>query len=87
MTAWRRLMFVTPIESTTVTTVASPSGIAATASDTATMNVSSTPRSVKSPITNRSKTKMNTQMPSTIHDKVFPSWVSFFCRGVCSCSV
>ena len=87
MTAWRRLMFVTPIESTTVTTVASPSGIAATASDTATMNVSSTPRSVKSPITKRSKAKMNTQMPSTIHDKVFPSWVSFFCRGVCSCSV
>ena len=34
-------MLVTPIESTIVTTVARPSGIAATASDTATINVSS----------------------------------------------
>ena len=40
MTAWRLLMLVTPMLSTTVTTVARPSGMAATASDTATMNVS-----------------------------------------------
>ena len=39
ITACRLLMLVTPMLSTTVTTVASPSGIAATASDTATIKV------------------------------------------------
>ena len=42
---------------------------------------------LKSPATIRSNTKMNTQMPSTSQDRVFPSWVSFFCSGVSSCSV
>ncbi len=40
MTALRLDMFVTPMDSTTVTTVARPSGMAATASETATMKVS-----------------------------------------------
>lgn len=42
MTAFSRDIFVTPMESTTVTTVASPSGMAATARETATMKVFST---------------------------------------------
>ena len=40
MTAWRWDILVTPMESTTVTTVARPSGMAATARETATMKVS-----------------------------------------------
>ena len=43
MIALRLLIFVTPIESTIVTTAASPSGMAATARETAIMNVSRTP--------------------------------------------
>ena len=80
-------MLVTPMLSTTVTTVASPSGMAATARETATMNVLSTVSSVNSPATTRSKIKMNTQMPSTSLLMVLPSSFSLRCRGVCSCSV
>ena len=87
ITAWCLLMLVTPMLSTTVTTVASPSGMAATARDTATMNVLSTVSSVNSPATTRSKIKMNTQMPSTSLLMVLPSSFSFRCKGVCSCSV
>ena len=87
ITALCWLILVTPMESTTVTTVARPSGMAATASDTATMKVSNTLSSVREPATSRSNTKMNTQMASTILDRVLPSWVSLRCRGVSSCSV
>ena len=87
ITACCLLMLVTPMLSTTVTTVASPSGMAATARETATINVLSTVSSVNSPATTRSKIKMNTQMPSTSLLMVLPSSFSLRCRGVCSCSV
>ena len=69
MTAWRLLIFVTPMDSTTVTTVARPSGIAATARDTATMKLSSMDWAVNFPAIMRSNTNMNRHMPSTILDK------------------
>ena len=84
MTALRLLMLVTPMDSTTVTTVARPSGMAATASETATMKVERTLSSVKDPAAMRSNTKMNTQMPSTSLDSVRPSSSRRRCRGVCS---
>ena len=87
ITAPRLLMLVTPMDNTTVTTVASPSGIAATASDTATMKVCSTDCREKSPAATRSNKKINTQIPSTSHDNVLPNWFSLRCKGVCSCSV
>ena len=75
------------MDSTTVTTVARPSGMAATASETATMKVLSTVFRVNSPATTRSKMKMNTQMASTSLLMVLPSSLSLRCSGVCSCSV
>ena len=87
MTAWCLLILVTPMLSTTVTTVASPSGIAATARDTATMNVFSTVSRENSPATIRSKMKINMQIPSTSLLSVLPSSLSFRCKGVSSCTV
>ena len=87
MTALRLDILVTPMESTTVTTVARPSGMAATARETATMKVDSTVSRSNRPAEIRLNTKMNTQMPSTSLDRVWPSWSSFFCSGVCSSSV
>ena len=87
MTAWRLLIFVTPMDSTTVTTVARPSGIAATARDTATMKLSSMDWAVNFPAIMRSNTNMNRHMPSTILDKELLSWPSLRCKGVSSCSV
>ena len=75
------------MDSTTVTTVASPSGMAATARDTATMKVSRITSRWKSPAMIRLNTKMNTQMPSTSLDSIPPNSSSFRCRGVCSSSV
>ena len=74
-------IFVTPIDSTMVTTAASPSGTAATARLTATMNTSITllnisagspPASVERSI-NSEKAKMKTQMPSTRNVSVLES--------------
>ena len=87
MTALRWLMLVTPMESTTVTTVARPSGMAATARETATMKVDRTESRVKEPATIRSKMKMNRQMPSTSLERMVLSCSSWRWRGVCSCSV
>ncbi len=66
ITAFRADILVTPMLSTMVTTAASPSGIAATANDTAIMNVSSSP----SPLTlgyarKISMAKTIRQMPMT----------------------
>ena len=58
-------ILVTPMDSTTVTTVARPSGIAATARETAIMKVFSTAVRLNSPPMKRLKAKMNTQMMST----------------------
>ena len=63
--ALRLLMLVTPIESTIVTTVASPSGIAATARLTATIKVSRMTLPSKEPARHRLKAKIKTQMPIT----------------------
>ena len=77
ITALRLLIFVTPIESTIVTTAASPSGIAATASETATIKKLSVDSNDKpSPTASEriiSKTKINAQMPKTIIDNIFES--------------
>ncbi len=77
ITALRLLIFVTPIESTIVTTAARPSGIAATARETATINVPSIPSKVTpAPVTAlriTSRAKINTQIPSTRKERIFES--------------
>ena len=55
-----------PMDKTIVTTVASPSGIAATAKDTATIKLSSTTSSAKLLPRISLKAKINTQIPKTI---------------------
>ena len=83
ITAFRFDILVTPMESTIVTTAASPSGIAATARLTATIKVFKmfcgvTP-SFKIPTM-----KITAQMASTITLKILLSWFSRFCSGVLS---
>ena len=77
ITALRFDIFVTPIDKTIVTTAARPSGIAATASDTATIKNESVDDNVTaSPTTSAriiSNAKINTHMPKTIKDKTFES--------------
>ena len=87
MTALRLLIFVTPIESEIVTTVASPSGIAATARLTATMNVFRTSSGVM-PLfaVKRLKPNIKMHMPMTMYVKIRLSWPSLICRGVCPLS-
>ena len=82
ITALRRDIFVTPMDSTSVTTVARPSGIAATARLTATMKVDSSVWPEKSPARSTLNAKMNTHMPSTIQLRILPNWASFRCSGV-----
>ena len=71
MIALRFDMLVTPIDSTIVTTVASPSGIAATASDTAIINVLRMVLAVSdfnvpsTPARMSDTANITTQMPST----------------------
>ena len=87
-------MFVTPIDSTIVTTAASPSGTAATARLTATINTSITllnisagspPARVERSMNNENA-KMKTQIPSTRKVRVLESPASFFWSGVCPSS-
>ena len=82
MTALRLDMLVTPMDSTMVTTVARPSGMAATARLTATMKVLTMVSMSNRPARSRLKAKMNTQMPSTRTLRIRLSWPSFRCRGV-----
>ena len=71
MIALRFDIFVTPMESTIVTTVARPSGIAATASETAIINVlrivgaTSALSEPSTPARIRLTAKITTQMPMT----------------------
>ena len=81
-------MLVTPMDSTMVTTAANPSGIAATAKDTATMKVL---RSVSPVIPsgpncarNSPTAKMTIQIPITSTVRILLSWLSFIWRGVSS---
>ena len=76
-------MFVTPIESTIVTTAASPSGIAATARETATIKV----LRIVSPLIpalRRPTAKITTQIPITRTVSILLSWFSLSWRGVAS---
>ena len=82
MTAPRRLIFVTPMDSTIVTTAASPSGIAATARLTAIMNESSATAPVSAPARSTPTPKMSAQMTSTRTVRILLSCVSLRCSGV-----
>ena len=82
MTAPRRLIFVTPMDSTIVTTAASPSGMAATARLTAMRNVSSTTRPLMVPVRSTPTANTTAQMPSTSHVRMRLSCVRRSCRGV-----
>ncbi len=85
MTALRRDIFVTPIESTMVTTAASPSGMAATARLTATIKVSRMLSPVMfGALRSRSTPKITAQMTMTSTLRMRLSWLSFFCSGVSS---
>ena len=85
ITALRFDILVTPIESTIVTTAASPSGTAATARLTATINVLSNALNVTLGTMRRISTaNTTTHTPSTSTLKILLSWFSFFCRGVSS---
>ena len=84
--ALRLDMFVTPIESTTVTTAARPSGMAATARETATMKLSSTTLKLSPPARSICTANMTTQMPSTSQVRILESWLSLICSGVWPCS-
>ena len=80
MMALRFDIFVTPIDSTTVTTAARPSGIAATASDTAIMNESSITSTSKLPARSICTANTTTQFRSSSQVRFFVSCVSFICR-------
>ena len=84
MTALRFAMRVTPIASCTVTTAARPSGIAATARETASMKVSNKDSARKSPLRNSSNRNIKAQIAKTRRLSSLESRFSFCCRGVAS---
>jgi hypothetical protein len=79
--ARRSAMWRIPTASTIVTTAGSPSGIAATARETAVKNISSGGVPCTRPITKITAHSSSAPVPST-----FPVTSSFFCRGVCGLS-
>ena len=76
-------MLVTPMDKTTVTTAASPSGIAATARETAIMKEFRMTSKFSPPARRSCTAKITTQIPSTSHVSILLSCVSFICNGVC----
>ena len=90
MIAPRFDIFVTPIERTTVTTAASPSGIAATARLTAIMNDSRNLGSVIVPSAMSIRTILSpsiiTHIIRTATESILLSWSRLFWRGVSSSS-
>ena len=80
--ALRLDMLVTPILSTTVTTAARPSGMAATARDTAIIKECITTSRVNSPARRSCTPKISTQITSTSLVRMPESWVSLICKGV-----
>ena len=83
MMAWFLLIFVTPMDSRIVTTALRPSGIAATASETATMKVSSTALPpLRTRLTTHTKAQITSSMTASLRDSSF----SLTCRGVSSSS-
>lgn len=83
MMAFRLDILVTPMESTMVTTAARPSGIAATARDTATIKEFKMELPLK-PERMRPTAKITAQMPRTSTVRILLSWFSFNWRGVSS---
>ena len=83
MMAFRLDILVTPMESTMVTTAARPSGIAATARDTATIKEFKMELPLK-PERMRPTAKITAQMPSTSTVRILLSWFNFNWRGVSS---
>ena len=75
MMALRFDILVTPMESTIVTTAASPSGIAATARETATIKVLRIV-SLLIPARIRPTAKITAQMPTTRTVRILLSWFS-----------
>ena len=82
MMAFRFDMLVTPMERTTVTTAARPSGMAATARETAIMKESRARARSKRPARMIWTAKTTTQIASTIQVRMRESWLSFLCKGV-----
>ena len=76
-------ILVTPMESTMVTTAARPSGIAATARETATIKEFKMEVPLK-PDRMRPTAKITAQMPRTSTVRILLSWFSFNWRGVSS---
>ena len=75
-------IFCTPIANTIVDTATNPSGIAATANDTAVINICITSFPCISPTTKITAHIINATIPN-----VFPSWFNFCCSGVSCFSV
>ena len=88
MIAFRLDMLVTPMESTIVTTAARPSGIAATARETAIIkesrNVSPVMPSGLMAARSKPTAKITIQIPTTRTVKILLSWFSFNWSGVSS---
>ena len=87
MIALRLDILVTPMDSTTVTTAASPSGIAATARETATMKELSTSSKSRLPAFSSCTPKTTAQIPKTNHVSTLESWFNLICKGVSPASV
>ena len=87
ITALRRLMRVTPMLSTTVTTVARPSGMAATARDTATMKVFRMPD--RGEVPGHQQVKHENEHADAQHQpgQRLAQLGQLLCSGVSSCSV
>ena len=75
-------IFCTPIANTIVDTATNPSGIAATASDTAVINMCIGSFPCNSPITN-----INAHIANAAYPSVFPNLFNFCCNGVSCFSV
>ena len=74
-------ILVTPIESIIVTIAGNPSGIAATASPTDVINISTGSICFIRPIT-----KIITHIAKHAKPNIFPTSPNFFCNGVCGAS-
>ena len=81
--AFRFDMFVTPIDSTTVTTATKPSGMAATARETAIIKELSTTSKSTLPARRTCTPNTSAHTPSTSHVSIFDSCASLSWRGVC----
>ena len=86
MTAFRFDILVTPMDKTIVTTATRPSGIAATASEIASMKVSIMTSMLMVPALMTPRAKMITQITRTSLVRILESCASLSWSGVCSSS-